>query len=1168
METMELFSTFAEYEKWLAANKDKAQEYIKKNDVNFKNVQISTRAYNVLRINGLNHMSDIVFLSAEEISNFEMMNKTAADEILMFKRNYLRKHKNNLVSHICQEASDDKKEKEKLESNDIKNEIYETNAEDTAKIRSKLCIGSIKNKFFSYFKFENKLSIETLNLPTRVENLLKKRGITHIYKLIRLYPNEIIRFKGMSKSMSDKACVSLESFLQSRWSEVFDISMDDVEEVAVIDVESNTSFESASFNNSLHYIKTILSDTSTKEKIIEFTKPQNVDIEDLGISVRSYNALRRGNVRYLHEAISYYPDDFVSFRNMGAKSIDEICSIIENYVSKHYDQITAYIRGEGGTLEGPLKICEEAASEERVNTNIEQKTGPFKLTILQLLMHPIYKEKAKKYLLENNIPVEQMGLSIRSVNAFMRSNILSFYDALSVYPDNLSSLRNIGAKSIDEIKTRMEYYISKMQKAVSAYCSGDMSAMYSDEFVFDTVMSCFEDIGFKGISFKQIRDVFPDEFDETRIKQCIGGLLADKKLEYVDFRLYRVYPSVYSVIEQSSLEYEKKDILQKKLDGMTLEAIAQEYGVTREGIRQRFEKNFKKLRSQLQTNYGFFIFDEDYYAYLYSNYEVIKEMWLDFLGVPGKTFGYLVNSHAKGKKQISEALSDPKIDLILKFKIQDYLNRNKILIDGQLIERQRSDIEDYALSKVARDELSYDEFTERYNELLQQNGIDFDEKLYYTDEVRRTRSNRLSDSMFCLWKQGEKLRYYDISSQDYEELLQTLNLGKYTDTELSTLKFIEDFPEVMKKYDIRDQYELHNLLKKIVDVNDYHDMVFHRQPMIQFGEFDRAKALYSVLEAVAPVTTEELADYIHMEFGYDKATTMWTYLQSLNQFYHQGVYSIDFKRIPNDRVSLFKERLTEEFYYISEVKEIYKEMFGDVDLEEINPFSLKSMGFVVFTTYVIQNFQTAESYFTHLLTSQDVYDISTLNGKFMNLKTYYCVYIALRQNYDIFLFDKNQAITMNRLSKLGITKEDIKKFCDNVVEFAEEGTCFTMHSLRKAGFVSELDDLGFDDYFYAGILAMDPRFMWQHVFGGIVLSLKTGRSEEIISKKSFLIYALSKYDSVDLDDFIIDCLEEYGINISDRYEITRAIAGTDMYYDSIMAKVYRNKNCYYAEFDD
>ena len=1160
METMELFSTFVEYEKWLAANKDKAQEYIKKNDVNFKNVQISTRAYNVLRINGLNYMSDIVFLSAEEINNLEMMNKTAADEILMFKRNYLRKHKNNLVLHICQETIDNESNSEELDSNEtsnIPNNSFEVFGESTAmKIRSKLCTESIKNKFFLYFKFENKLPIEYLNLPIRIENLLKHRGITHIYKLIRLYPNEIIRFKGMSKSMSDQACVTLESFLQDKWNEVFDISINDIDVFEDNNAESCSSSERVANNNSLQYIKTLLSDKATKEKIIEFAKIQKIEMENFDVSVRSYNALRRGNVEYLYEAILYYPDGFTSFRNMGAKSIDEICGIIENYIFEHLEQITAYIGGEEIEFAQPSRV------------NLESETDPFNLTIPQLLIHPTFKDKAKKYLLENNIPVEQMGLSVRSVNAFMRANILSFFDALSIYPNDLSTLRNIGAKSIDEIKIRMEYYIAKLQDAVSAYCSGDISAMYSDEFVHDTVMSCFEDVGFKGVSFKQIREFFPDEFDEARIKQCIGGLLADKKLEYVDFRLYRVYPSVYSVLKESELYEEDKDILSKKLSGMTLEAIAQEYGVTRERIRQKFDKNFRKLRVELQTKCGFTIFDEDYYAYLYSNYEVIKELWLDFLGVPNETFNYLVNSHSKGKTQILEALSDPKIDLILKFKIQDYLNRNKLLIDGKLIEKQRSDIEDYALSKVARDELSYDEFVERYNELLQQNGIDFDEKLYYTDEVRRTRSNRLSDSMFCLWKQGEKLRYYDISGQDYEELLQTLNLGKYTDIELSTLKFFEDFPEIMKKYDIRDQYELHNLLKKIVNVKDYHDMAFHRQPMIQFGEFDRAKALYSVLEAVAPVTTEELADYIHMEFGYDKATTMWTYLQSLNQFYHQGVYSIDFKRIPNDRVSLFKERLTEEFYYISEVKEIYKEMFDDVDLEEINPFSLKSMGFAVFTTYVIQNFQTAESYFTHLLTSQDVYDISTLNGKFMNLKTYYCVYIALRQNYDIFLFDKNQAITMNRLSKLGITKEDIKKFCDDVVEFAEEGTCFTMHSLREAGFVSELDDLGFDDYFYAGILAMDPRFMWQHVFGVIVLSIKTGRNEEIISKKSFLIYALSKYDSVDLDDFISDCLEEYGINISDRYEITRAVAGTDMYYDSIMAKVYRNKNCYYAEFDD
>lgn len=1042
METMELFSTFVEYEKWLAANKDKAQEYIKKNDVNFKNVQISTRAYNVLRINGLNYMSDIVFLSAEEINNLEMMNKTAADEILMFKKNYLRKHKKDITAFVI--GTDDEKEKVS----------------------------------------------ENRTIEFRAESAIADR----------------------STAMINEA------------------------------------------NNTLYYIKTLLSDKSTKEKIVEFLKLKNTEIEDFDISVRSYNALRRGNVRYLYEAVLYYPDGFTSFRNMGAKSIDEICGIIENYVLDHYEQITAYMNGEGVALEEPVKI------------NIEQETDPFKLTILQLLMHPTYKEKAKKYLLENNIPVEQMGLSVRSVNAFMRSNILSFYDALSVYPDNLSSLRNIGAKSIDEIKTRMEYYISKMQNAVSAYCSGDMSAMYSDEFVFDTVMSCFEDVGFKGISFKQIRDVFPDEFDETRIKQCIGGLLADKKLEYVDFRLYRVYPSVYSVIEQSSLEYEEKDILQKKLGGMTLEAIAQEYGVTRERIRQKFEKNFKKLRAQLQTNYGFFIFDEDYYAYLYSNYEVIKELWLDFLGVPGKTFSYLVNSHAKGKKQISEALSDPKIDLILKFKIQDYLNRNKILIDGKLIEKQRSDIEDYALSKIARDELSYDEFAEQYNELLQQNGIDFDEKLYYTDEVRRTRSNRLSDSMYCLWKQGEKLRYYDIAGHDYGELLETISLESFVDIEISTLKFFNDYPDVMAKYDIRDQYELHNLLKKVVDCSKYNDMSIHRQPMIQFGTFDRTQALYDLIVAFSPITSDELAEYVSSEYGYDKATAQATYFQPLSKYFHQGVYSVEFKRIPYDRIETLKAELPEEFYYISEIKALYKKLFENADLEEINPRSLKALGYTVFTSYVLKTYSTSDAYFRDVLNAKDVFSLKELNKKYGNLGAYTSALYDMRRNYDILIFEEGQCINFRRIEKLGITKDDIKKYCDEVYNQIDENQYFTIHSLKELEITTKLESLGFDEIFLAGILAMSTRFLYTQIFGNLVLY--KGEGVPGISKKSFILSLLSNYDDVDIDQFKDDCLDIFGIKIPDRYEITNAIADTNYYYDEIMDKVYRNKNVYYSEFED
>lgn len=1027
--------TFVEYEKFIAENKDKVQYYIKRKDVDFRSVPLSTRAYNALRMNGKNNMSDIIFLSADEIKNLDMMNKSVVDEILMFRKNYLRKHKNALVDFI---------------------------------------MGNTKSQ--------------------------------------EIISEESIAFDEKPNSVNMKLS-----------------------------------------QNSLDYIKSILQDNASKEKIIEFFKTKNSVIEELNLSVRSHNALRRVRVRYIHEAIVYYPDRFASFKNMGKKSNDEICEIIENFVSEHYDQITAYMNGEGIKFE-KLEIIDD-----------EQETDPFKLTIPQLLMHSTYKEKARKYLIENNIPVEQMGLSVRSVNALSRSNILSFYDALSVYPNNLSSLKNIGAKSIDEIKARMEYYISKMQNAVSSYCSGDMEAMYSDEYIYETVLSCFENIGFKGISFKEIRIAFPDEFDETRIKKCIGGLLADKKLEYVDFRLYRVYPSVYTVIKESSLDFKDKDILLKKLDGKTLQEIADEFGVTRERIRQKFEKNFKTLRVQLQAKYGFNVFDEDYYAYLYSHYEVIKETWLDFLGVPQKTFNYLVNSQAKGKTQISEALSDAKVNLILKFKIQDYLNRNKILINGKLIEKQRSAIEEYALSKIARNQLSYDEFTERYNELLQENDIDFDKKIYYTEDSRRTRINHLADSMYCLWKHGETLRYYDIQGHDYEELLSTINLESYENTEISTLKFFNDYQDVMRKYDIRDQYELHNLLKKIIDTSKYNDMVFHKQPMIQFGTFDRTQAIYDLIVAFSPITSNELVNYVSSEYGYDKATAQATYFQPFGKYYHQGVYSVEFKRIPYDRIEILKAELPNEFYYISEIKTIYKKLFEDADVEEINPRSLKLLGYTVFTSYVLKTYTSSDAYFRDVLNSKDVFSLEEFK-KYGNLNSYTTALYDMRRNYDILLFEDGQYINFRRIEKLGITKGDIKEFCDDIYNQIDENKYFTIHTLRELEIDTKLESLGFGELFFAGILAMSTKFLYTQILGQLVFY--KGQELSNISKKSFILSMLADYDDVDIEQFKDDCFDMYGIRIPDRYEITNAIADTNYYYDEIMGKVYKNKSFYYSEFDD
>lgn len=1074
MEEKITFSTHAEYENWLIENKDKIKEciYLKFIDIPFKDIALSARAYNVLRVNRKNYISDIIFSSLEDISELDMMNKSIMDEIMMVKRDYLKKHKMTFINYISPT------EGERVPTEDVSEDNIES---------------------------QNDSSDELSQVVSAEGQFIQDDSATEI-----------------AENLS-------------------------VREKPVIITGNNPSD-----------IERLLTDNYAKEKIIKFFELKKISIDEMDLSTRSYNALRRSGIEFLHQMITYYPNDFRSIRNMGVNSVGEVCAKIESHLIDYLNEFLVY------TNSGEIRI------EKFEKALLEEEADPYKLSVLDLIKHPVFKDKAIKYLQKNDVHIDLMGLNTRAYNALRRSGIYSLSKMFGIYPEGLSSLKNTGPLAISNIIGRMEYYISKIHDSMAAYCNGDSKALYSDDFVFDEIMSCFDNVGFKGVSFKEIRDKLPEEIEDSRIKSCIGKMLANGQFEYVDFRLHRVYPSVFSFIKESSLGDIDKDIILKRFAGITLESIAQDYGLTRERVRQKINNNLRKLRGELQKTKEFSLFDEDYYEYLFTNYEVFKEMWLDYLCVSDETFGYLINFYSKGSKPILESLSDSKIDIGLKFKIQDYLNRNKILLDGVLVERKRVDIENFVMQKFCRDELTFDEFVEKYNALLRENEIEFDEKIYYTDDVRRTRTNHFGISMYCLWKHGERLRYYDVNGNDYTDLLETLSLDKLKNTEISTLKFFEDYPDVMEKYDIRDQYELHNLLKKIISEDDYPDVVFHRQPMIQFGEFDREKAIFSIFEAVAPVTIEELAEYVHMEFGYDKMTATMGYFKHLTPYYHQGVYSIDFKRIPEERVHLFKEKLTEAFYYISEIKDLYKETFGEVDLEEINPLSLKALGFKVNTTYAIQNFPSADAYFTHVLMSREVYDLAPLNSKFGNITKARDTYLSLRKSYDLFLFEPNQVITLNRLSKLGIIKDDICTFCDEAAEFIADSSYFTVHSLKKSGFKSELFDLGFDDYFYAGILSMDDRFVWQRIYGVIVLSKNT-ETKKMFSIKEFILSVLSEYSSVEVDDFITDCYENYAITIdssNDRYDIISAIEGTDFYYDSIMGKFYRNKDYYYAEFDD
>ena len=152
---------------------------------------------------------------------------------------------------------------------------------------------------------------------------------------------------------------------------------------------------------------------------------------------------------------------------------------------------------------------------------------------------------------------------------------------------------------------------------------------------------------------------------------------------------------------------------------------------------------------------------------------------------------YLSSRYVDGKLDIEEALDDKNLQIVLRRKLEKWIYRNYLFVDGDRIPLIRKDLEDLVLKKYCANGCSYDEFCELYNKFILSRNLSVDDlnALLISEDVKRTRNNRLAESKKTLWSQNQHIRYYDIASVDTTELFETLNLAQFENVEISTRKF-------------------------------------------------------------------------------------------------------------------------------------------------------------------------------------------------------------------------------------------------------------------------------------------------------------------------------------------------------------------------------------------
>jgi hypothetical protein len=900
-------------------------------------------------------------------------------------------------------------------------------------------------------------------------------------------------------------------------------------------------------------------------------------IEKLDLSARSLNGLHRAGIITMGQLFNLDHMALHNTKNLGAKSIEEI-----------------------------LRKCQ---SNFLYDSNDSEKEIPGTNNV-----NTFCGTDGIEY---QDMPIEGLELSNRSYNCLKRAGILMLSELHRLSEAELRQLPNMGAKSTAEImnllgskiliptvgedsgnfcsglstlaeaKEQNNYIIKELSSALgipsgelfteitprlegywSEYNPSNSQNLFEDEHLWQCLLS--SKLVACGIQSVILNALYHQKYGTTfdLLLQLLPEIIRQPQMIKTQLLLMDASGSLttqgdqYFVKRMTTFEYadklhdeREKRIFTGRIKGRTLEDLGNEFGIERERIRQIESKILRKKQAQGQILY------EDQYSEIFEKYDLQRDDFILGFNESADTYNYLNLAYKRGSSSIDELVDDISFPEEYRRAAEKIIYKNYVRIGKDWVPCRRADLCDYVLRTFAVDDITFDEFTAMYQSLLTDLGLQADPKL---ELGGRGYENKMAASDHVLWKQWKTMRYYRIAEYDYAELLETLDLNSYENVEYSALKFFIEYPELMKSYDIRDEYELHNLLKKICSANDYPNINFKRMPTLEFGVPDRDRQITDLLISSAPISKEEFADLYEQEYGVKAVTVMANYAGCIAQYLDNGIYKIDLPALPNIMFEKLKEKLTDDFYLISELMQVYTKLYPTADRGMINTYTINSLGFHTYSNYLISTkYHSAVDYFRTLLTAEDVTDLANIKKSHWTVVAFSSELYKRRAEYEIIEFSPLKYINIRRIQCLGVTQDDFRDFCQKVYSSVEDGGYFTIHSLRKNGFHHPLDELGFESRFYSSILAEDKTHFSYRRMGGLRLFRKGTQDVLLEEFVESIIYQQDSL-SMELHDLVNYLDEAYDLQIN-RWKLLETIHNSSMYYDKITEKVYAEYEVYFEE---
>lgn len=630
------------------------------------------------------------------------------------------------------------------------------------------------------------------------------------------------------------------------------------------------------------------------------------------------------------------------------------------------------------------------------------------------------------------------------------------------------------------------------------------------------------------------------KFSTEKVNEFLTNLINLNEIVKVDDQYRLSYSTLEQELEKINNQNNHRDMVLKKISGLTLEQIGIEYGVTRERIRQIVSKELRRMpivqeEEELKDYFMKYNFDVVTFTKMFNKSENV--------------YYYLKEKYQLGDIELSELLNDETITEEQRQIISE--KYNLINLYDEYIIASKNNILISILKKLEK-QVDFYELRNIYNNIIEEYSLDLD---LIPEKEFRNIDAILGRSIYVLNTKGRNYRYYncnDIDEEEKEELTKLLDIepGVY-----SSELFFKDNPLLMKELNILDEYELHNLFRKVLEPNE--DIIYSRMPDIYIRCNDKQQFTESLIQELSPVNVDEFVEFVYQSYGHKKASFK-SYLQTnFAHYININTLSSSCEKFNDEQYEFMKNYLKEDIYSTNTIKQLLTDEFDVKNFKLLNNLNFSMLGYKVRGNYIMKaSINNVENYLRNLICSLDFYEASPELKKIGS--TYSSYLYKLIYDKKLFKYDENKYITIKKLETMGITEYDIDDFINKIGDIIPENEYFNLFVLNT-DFESKLFDLNLPECFYETLIMIIPNVKTFRVKNNTIFIKTT----ETATREKFINSFIVK-DKTYISEIKMQIKNLFNIELQEYY-IKEFINRNKYYLHSSTDCVYLNKKIYENE---